>query len=97
MRLTGFVCTNTWNHQKTLWEIFEKAKNKKLLKIKWILKCEIQANWWAHFLRLACQGAARTPALPVSYATDYMKVEIPICQTKLHHYENVSVNHLKFK
>jgi len=26
-----------------------------------------------------------------------MKVKITLIQTKLHHYENVSVNHLKFK
>jgi len=30
-------------------------------------------------------------------ALQHMKVKITLSQTKLHHYENVSVNHLKVK
>jgi len=56
MGLTGFVCTNTRSHRKTLRQIFKNAKNKNLPKIKRILNTELQGNRGVHFLHLAYQG-----------------------------------------
>jgi len=56
MGLTGFVCTNTRSHRKTLRQIFKNAKNKNLPKIKRILNTELQGNRGVHILHLTYQG-----------------------------------------
>ena len=50
------------------------AKNKNQVKIKRIPNGEIQASRGVHFLHLVCQGGARAPLPPVSYATAWMYI-----------------------
>jgi len=45
-------------------KFLKNAKNKILLKIKWILNAEIQANRGANFLHLTCQGGGEHPCHP---------------------------------
>ena len=79
MRIIAYSGNRMFKHIKNLGKLvmqltgspvkfFKNAKNKILLKIKWTLNAEIQANRGAHFLHLTCQAGWRAP-LPLPAVT----------------------------